>query len=435
MEQVFKLEPENELRFEVQTTRQVQLLVTDGKAEIFGTELLPNKKYIFSGVMSAVFTWQGCTLQISGDCKTFISKESSVLNYVGIHTELEAKRKAASGNNSHSARVMICGPTDSGKSTLSKILLNYCVREGRTPTFVDLDVGQGAITIPATLSAAVLQNQIDIEDGFLTLPEPPLIYYFGHVTPGNDPNYYKALSARLNETLAQRYAVDSKAQQSGMIINTCGWIDGLGYELLAQSARDFNVNTIVSMADEELYKRLNNDFAGKNINIIKIQRSSGVVVRDRDYRKHSRNARINEYFYGLTTQLKPYQLVVPFSTVFIYQLKTGGQPQEFNLALEGNSVLFNSMLGVSYATNPNELLTSNIAGFIFVSKVNLEKGEMLVLSPSSEPIPNKFLILGTLKWQPNNHTQKQQKPKQNKEQQQHNSNTASDKSNETTSQA
>jgi len=299
-------------------------------------------------------------------------------------------------------------------------------------------VGQGAITIPATLAATILQNQIDIEDAFLTLPEPPLVYYFGHVTPGNDPNYFKALSIRLSETIAQRYADDEKARQSGMIINTCGWVDGLGYDLIVQSIRDFNVDTIIVMADEELYKRLNVDFASKNISIIKIQRSTGVVVRDRDYRKHSRNARINEYFYGLKTQLKPYQLVVPFSAVFIYQLKNGEQPQEFNATLEGNSnILFNSMLGVSHATNPAELQTSNIAGFIFVSKVNLEKGEMLVLSPSPEPMPSKFLIFGTLKWQPNNHTQKQQKPKINKEQSQQHSNTSnasvSDKSNETTS--
>lgn len=37
---------------------------------------------------------------------------------------------------------MICGPVNVGKSTLTKILLNYAVRMGRRPVFVDLDVGQ-----------------------------------------------------------------------------------------------------------------------------------------------------------------------------------------------------------------------------------------------------------------------------------------------------
>jgi len=37
---------------------------------------------------------------------------------------------------------MVCGPVDVGKSTLCRILLNYGVRMGRRPIFVDLDVGQ-----------------------------------------------------------------------------------------------------------------------------------------------------------------------------------------------------------------------------------------------------------------------------------------------------
>lgn len=42
----------------------------------------------------------------------------------------------------HSAQVMICGSTDVGKSTLSRILLNHAARLGYQPMFVDLDVGQ-----------------------------------------------------------------------------------------------------------------------------------------------------------------------------------------------------------------------------------------------------------------------------------------------------
>jgi polynucleotide 5'-kinase involved in rRNA processing len=39
-------------------------------------------------------------------------------------------------------RVIVVGPTDSGKSTLTKTLLNWGVRDGWEPTFVDLDVGK-----------------------------------------------------------------------------------------------------------------------------------------------------------------------------------------------------------------------------------------------------------------------------------------------------
>lgn len=36
----------------------------------------------------------------------------------------------------------MCGPTDVGKSTLCRLLLNYAVRMGRSPIFIDIDVGQ-----------------------------------------------------------------------------------------------------------------------------------------------------------------------------------------------------------------------------------------------------------------------------------------------------
>ena len=37
----------------------------------------------------------------------------------------------------------VVGPTDSGKSSLTRILLNYAVRAGWAPTAVDLDIGGG----------------------------------------------------------------------------------------------------------------------------------------------------------------------------------------------------------------------------------------------------------------------------------------------------
>jgi len=37
---------------------------------------------------------------------------------------------------------MVVGPTDVGKTTVCKLLVNYAARLGRAPVFVDLDVGQ-----------------------------------------------------------------------------------------------------------------------------------------------------------------------------------------------------------------------------------------------------------------------------------------------------
>ena len=44
--------------------------------------------------------------------------------------------------NAVAIQIMLVGPTDVGKSTICKILLNYAVKMGRQPCLVDLDVGQ-----------------------------------------------------------------------------------------------------------------------------------------------------------------------------------------------------------------------------------------------------------------------------------------------------
>ena len=53
---------------------------------------------------------------------------------------------------------MIVGPTDHGKSTIAQILAAYAVRLDRNPIFVDLDVGQGVVSIPGSLSAICLEK-------------------------------------------------------------------------------------------------------------------------------------------------------------------------------------------------------------------------------------------------------------------------------------
>lgn len=53
-----------------------------------------------------------------------------------------------------------------GKSTLCRILCNYAVRKGRSPIFVDLDVGQNCLTVPGSISAAIVDQLADPVHGF-----------------------------------------------------------------------------------------------------------------------------------------------------------------------------------------------------------------------------------------------------------------------------
>ncbi|PKH98595.1 hypothetical protein CRG98_049703 [Punica granatum] len=109
-----------------------------------------------------------------------------MVSYVNVHAILEGRRNRArasppDSNSSQGPRVIVVGPKDSGKSTLSRMLLSWAAKQGWKPTFVDLDVGQGFITIPGSIAATPIELPIDPVEGVPL--EMPLVYFYGHVTP------------------------------------------------------------------------------------------------------------------------------------------------------------------------------------------------------------------------------------------------------------
>lgn len=74
--------------------------------------------------------------------------------YLNCHACLEQARLKAENDDKRGPIAMIVGPMDVGKSTVTRILLNYAVRMGRTPVYVDLDVGQGQVAIPGSIGVS-----------------------------------------------------------------------------------------------------------------------------------------------------------------------------------------------------------------------------------------------------------------------------------------
>ena len=50
--------------------------------------------------------------------------------------------------------------------------------------FVDLDAGQGSISVPGTIGAVLVERPANIEEGGFA-ESAPLVYHYGHNTPGN----------------------------------------------------------------------------------------------------------------------------------------------------------------------------------------------------------------------------------------------------------
>ncbi|KAG0325485.1 Cleavage polyadenylation factor subunit clp1 [Dissophora globulifera] len=422
------LDEENELRIEVEFDVKVKLRLVTGTAEVFGTELGQNVDYEFSGRKIAVFTWHGCKILVWGTCSVeYIANETPMTSYINMHLALEQRRVLATQNNGQGPRVMIVGPNDVGKTSLSKMLLSYALRQNRQPTYVDLDCSEGSITMPGCLTATPLTEMIDVEEGFgssaTSAPTAgsavmPLAYYYGFPSPKDNVKLYTLLLNRLAHSVNRRLEEDEAARKSGIIIDTNGLIDATGYEIIANCIKAFSV-----LGHERLYSdmtRLHQKKAGAapgapGVAVIKLAKSGGVVERDNAFRRHTQNQKIREYFYGTSkSELAPYSTNIGYHEVEILRVGEGtlapssalpiGEDRKVSetqvVKVEPGEHLLHSVLAVSNADRmvESEILETNLAGFVYISEIHESRKKMILLSPCPGKIPKKYWWLGSLKW-------------------------------------
>ncbi|CAG8442612.1 2336_t:CDS:10 [Diversispora eburnea] len=339
------LEPEHEYRFEVDFSTIVKLKLISGTAEIYGTEIGIGPEYEFSGRKIALFTWHGtCSVE-------YVANETPMTSYLNMHLALEQFREETKVRDEVGPKVLIVGPEDVGKTSLSKILLSYALRQGRQPIFVDLDVNEGSVTMPGTLTATPINQIIDVEEGFgsstTTLPflgssMIPITYYYGYSDPGENVKLYKMLTAKLANTVKLRIANDKDAKTSGIVIDTSGLIDNIGYEIIQHCVDCFEERP--------------------GINVLKLAKSGGVVDRDKTFRRQTQMRKIREYFYGLPKfELSPCSTLISLNEVFIYRVGVAlpigidRKVSETQLVkVEPDDSIRHSILALTSANSPDE---------------------------------------------------------------------------------
>ena len=405
----FALEALSELRVESRAKCIIQL--KSGLAEIFGTELSKSKEYTFAnGGTFSVFTWHGCTLTMTGNLEdAYVAKETPMINYLNIHTALQQMRTNAEKDKTPGPRVLVIGPDDVGKTTICKMLLNWAVRAGNLPIYVDLDVTQNSISLPGTISALPVEKTSLVDEGFSS--DAQIVYHFGYKTPNENPSLYRKLVTVLKDTISLRSEQIMSSLLSGVIINTPGWIKDEGFKSLVHIAVEFEVSVVLVVDQERLRIELKRELPDY-IKVLSVPKSGGVVVKTQEYRNQYKNTRIHEYFYGNPkNQLYPHSIELGFNEVKIYKigapalpshLMPVGMSSEDNLTkvfqISPTANLLNHILSVSHADelqdeyNKDYIAETNIAGYLVVTKVDMDKGVVTVLSPQPRPLPKTIIL-------------------------------------------
>jgi polyribonucleotide 5'-hydroxyl-kinase len=348
------LSAKTEYRFEVPHGKIVRLKLLTGTAEIFGTELvISSTPYTFTGCKLALYTWQGCTFEISGEVSSeYVGEETMMDEYFACHSALHALRESAQRTESTGPRVLVLGPENVGKSTLCKILTGYAVRGGWSPVVVNLDSqGEGMLSLPGTMSAGVFKSGLDIESvngwGESPMSGPsgsvpvklPLVYHYGlESIASRSGAVYKSLSSKLALAVLGRLQSDPEAHAAGLLIDTpgilsSGKLGSISSDIIAHIVSEFSVNAIICLGSERLYSDIVKQFDGRpsssstpgeSISVIKLARSGGCIERDAAFMTTLRAAQIKSYFYGAPTGtggvvLSPRQQTVEFASLTVYR--------------------------------------------------------------------------------------------------------------------
>ena len=376
-------------------------------AELFGTELAPRRKYELRR-KAAIFSWSGCEIEVEGDCHAYVAEETPMVSYLNVHIVLEARRTKAKADKGYGPKVLVCGGVDVGKSTLCRILSSYAARVGSVPTFVDLDVGQNSITVPGVLAAAHVSKPFDIEQGLTRAA--PLAYFFGTSTPSSNVPLYRKQVESLAAELSRHFASKPEARAGGLIVNTCGWTEGDGYELLLHAVRAFKIDVVLVIDHERLYSDIRAASFDQPVECIKLRKSGGVIPRDAEARRADRQNAIREYFYGPANDMHPHTTVMTFDVMKL--CRVGGGPQApstalpigaeravdetLALPLEPAREMVHSLCAVSYCTDVDLALSSNLAGFVIVSNVDEQLRRCHLLAPCAGRLPSVVMLLSDL---------------------------------------
>lgn len=354
------LEAETELRIEIpyspsstsSTSECCKIRLITGSAEIFGVELALNRWYDFSCCKIAVYTWHGCTVEVEGVYSVLYESDETACNvaYVNTHAQLEVLRDdalqaslaaaeqppttpatngatattstASNGNTSAAStisgpRVLIAGPTDSGKTSLALTLSTYAAKVSRTPLLVDLDVSCNLWSVPGTISVApVTMEATSVTNTVDSSNTTPLVYWYGHTEGLANTDLLRLLITQLAKSVKERLANETEAAvaSSGFIVNTMGcFMEGEGYDILLHVVEQMEINVILVMGHDRLYSMLKSHFSKQqasqatttNVKVIKLPRSGGVVSRDNDFRQRLRSISIRRYFHGEVIPFQP----------------------------------------------------------------------------------------------------------------------------------
>ncbi|CXI24455.1 clp1-related protein, putative [Plasmodium berghei] len=240
-------------------------------AEIFGKELVIDKDYYFGyNEKFSIYTFTGCIVQIKGKTlQEYESKNSTIKEYLSLSYVLDAYRNLAKKKKNIGPRVLITGNNNSGKSSVSMLLLNYALKSGFKPIYIEadpkgncdkMDINRG----PGIMSCFIYDNNEGKKNDISLNTNNSnnrcryaLDYFFGYLDILDDINLYY----HINECISSCTYL--------MLLNNLNYYSG-NLKNNADQEIIYSSGFILNVPSEADIKIINNLIEIYNINIVVI---------------------------------------------------------------------------------------------------------------------------------------------------------------------
>ncbi|XP_031102332.1 polynucleotide 5'-hydroxyl-kinase NOL9 [Ipomoea triloba] len=145
----------------------------------------------------------------------------------------------------------ICGPKNCGKTTFSRHLLHVLLNRYRKVAYLDTDVGQTEFTPPGFLSLTII-DKIPADLTIPCLKTPERCFFFGDVSSKRDPKLYLTYACALYDHYQKKYCMLNNSENPAnaempIVINTPGWVKGIGYEILVDILKYISPSHVVKI--------------------------------------------------------------------------------------------------------------------------------------------------------------------------------------------
>jgi polynucleotide 5'-hydroxyl-kinase GRC3/NOL9 len=174
--------------------------------------------------------------------------KSPISNDVIFYEPVEQWKSSASelvNQQTEKPVIMICGPRKVGKSTYCRFLANSLLEKNPQVIMIDLDLGQTEFMPVGSISAKVLTKPL-LGPPFSHVGLADLSYFVGATTPNEDYTIYlKNANTLLSAALSRFKGI------APVVINTMGWITGLGLHLLQYLVQFARPSHLLAFTDNE----------------------------------------------------------------------------------------------------------------------------------------------------------------------------------------